>query len=276
MPLAPLRSLFVRPALLACALLGASACGGTDGPVLVRGLATVGGRTVEYQRGGPATGTTVVFEAGEGDDLGVWYKVAPLVAAQSPVFLYSRAGYGQSTLVSGTRDGAAILTELRATLQAMGVTLPVIVVAHGNSGLYAELWAKSTPAEVAGLVLVEPRHRDFDTQCNAQALESCDVSDAEANALPEPRKSEQLALAATASAVRKLGNFGAMPLRVLTGIGQRNELDAWLHLWASLHLQLAAESTQGKRSTANNSGHLVQITDPQVIATAVAEVLAAK
>ena len=262
--------------LLALATLLA-ACGGNDGPTLVRGLVKVGDRNVEIQSGGAAPGTspTVVFEAGEGDDLGVWYKVAPLVAAQSPVLLYTRAGYGQSTAVAGTRDGAAIVAELRATLAAMSVRLPVIYVAHGNSSAYAELWAKTAPAEVAGLVLVEPRHRDFDAQCVAQQQQDCDVTGVEVEALSEPRRSEQRALPATWDALRKLGDLGALPLRVLTGTGQRSELQQWQRLWLSFHQQLAKESTKGKWEAAGNSGHLVQITEPQAIATAVAEVIAA-
>ena len=266
----------------ACQLLSLAAllssCGGSEGPTLVRGLVKVGDRNVEIQTGGkaPGTGPTVVFEAGEGDDLGVWYKVAPLVAAQSPVLLYTRAGYGPSTAVSGTRDGAAIVAELRATLAALGVPLPVIYVAHGNSSAYAELWAKTTPAEIAGLVLLEPRHRDFDAQCRAQQLEDCDVTGVELEALTEPRRSEQRSLPATWDALRKLGDLGAIPLRVLTGTGQRNELQPWQHLWLTFHQQLAKESGKGKWAAAASSGHLVQITDAQVIATAVAEVLAAR
>jgi pimeloyl-ACP methyl ester carboxylesterase len=262
--------------LLAAALLASS--GGSDGPVLVRGIVKVGDRNVEVQSGGaaPGSGPTVVFEAGEGDDLGVWYKVGPLVAATSPVLLYSRAGYGQSAAVAGTRDGAAIVAELRALLGAMSVPLPVVLVAHGNSSAYAELWAKTTPAEFAGLVLVEPRHRDFDAQCAAQKLEDCDVLGPEIDALTEPRRSEQKALPATWDALRPLGGLGAIPLRVLTGTGQRNELDQWLRLWQSFHQQLAQESSKGKWETAGNSGHLVQITDAPAIAAAVAEVIAAK
>jgi pimeloyl-ACP methyl ester carboxylesterase len=55
--------------------------------------------------------------------------------------------------------------ELRALLAAQGVAPPYVLVGHSFGGAYQELFAKTYPAEVAGLVLVDPRHRDYSAAC---------------------------------------------------------------------------------------------------------------
>ena len=278
--LAPIAMLaaHARIALLAalCLLPLALSCGGdSSGSGLTTALLTVGGRTVETQSGGAGAGPTVVFEATEGDDLGVWHSVAPQVARTSKVFLYNRAGYGRSTTGQQPRDGASIISELRATLAVAGVATPIVLVAHSDAGLYAELYAKGHADEIAGLVLVEPRHRDFDDQCHSQNIPDCDIALADLPSLPEPFQSEFKGLPATIDALHALGGFGATPVRVITGSGPRSENAAWQALWGKLHGQLAAESTRGLQVFAGASAHLVQIEQPEVVTAAVAAVVAA-
>ena len=264
-------------AALALLTLGLGCGGDPVSTGLTTALIAVDGRTVETQRGGPAsaTGPAVVFEAGEGDDLGVWNHLAPLVAKTSRVFLYSRAGYGRSSAGQNPRDGATLVDELRSVLRVAQVKPPIVLVAHSDAGLYAELFAKTHGDELAGLVLIEPRHRDFDSQCQAQNIPECDIPSAEVSQLPEPFQSEFKGLPATITALRGLGNFGALPLRVITGSGIRPENNAWLKLWSSLHQKLAAESARGQQVFAV-SGHVVQVEQPEVVVTAIADVLAAR
>ena len=275
-------SRLTRSAPASRALLGvlallplAVACGGDTSPSgLTAALLTVDGRTVETQSGGAGPGPTVVFEAGEGDDLGVWHAVAPQVAKASKVFLYNRAGYGKSSAGPQPRDGAALIEELRALLTAAGVARPIVLVAHSDAGLYAELLAKKYPDEISGLVLVEPRHRDFDAQCFAQNIPDCDVPDSAIPTLPEPFQSEFKGLPATINALHALGGFGSLPVRVITGSGARPENNPWQALWSKLHLALANESTRGLQVFAGGSDHLVQIEQPEVVTAAVAAVVA--
>jgi pimeloyl-ACP methyl ester carboxylesterase len=57
-----------------------------------------------------------------------------------------------------TRDGAHIVTELRALLRSREQSPPYILFGHSRGGLYMQLFARQYPNEVAALVLVDSTH----------------------------------------------------------------------------------------------------------------------
>jgi len=119
--------------------------------------------------------TTVVFESGLGNDWTAWDTVADEVAEKARVFAYSRPGYGTSDPTTAPRDATHIVEALRALLVARGYAPPYLLVGHSFGGAYMELFAKAYPEEVVGVVLVDPRHRDFATACEQAGLEGCVV-----------------------------------------------------------------------------------------------------
>src|SRR6478609_6304811 len=152
----------LRPVLvLAAAFL--AACSSSVPATVV----TVGGQEVEIATAGASDGATVIFESGLGEDWTHWDRVASQVARHTRVFAYSRPGYGASSPATTPRDPKTIVEELRALLAAQGYAPPYVLVGHSNGGAYMELFAKSHPDEVRGAVLVDPRHRDFLTTCEA-------------------------------------------------------------------------------------------------------------
>jgi hypothetical protein len=79
------------------------------------------------------------------------------------------------------------------------------------------------------------------------------------------------------SAYRPLGDI---PIIVLTheafpkGPAETQaQRDAKNKLWIDLHNQIASMSTRGKRVTVENSGHNIQMDQPQVIVDSILEVL---
>jgi len=113
------------------------------------------GRRVEFARmgtGGPVT----VLETGGGMRMTTWKKVFPEVAAFTTAVAYNRAGFGNSSPAEMPRNGPNIVRELRAFLQDVGLSPPYVLVGHSLGGLYMQLFARSHPDEVAGLVLVDP------------------------------------------------------------------------------------------------------------------------
>jgi pimeloyl-ACP methyl ester carboxylesterase len=54
------------------------------------------------------------------------------------------------------------VSELRALLEAAGVRPPYVLVGHSLGGLFARRFAQLFPSEVAGLVLLDPAHEDYD------------------------------------------------------------------------------------------------------------------
>ena len=107
--------------------------------------------------GGPA----VVFLAGGGtvglDYLNVQQRAAELTTSVT----YDRAGTGWSDSVDLPRASVEITDELRALLRVAEVPPPYVMVGHSLGGLYARHYAQRFSGEVAGLVLLDPAHEDY-------------------------------------------------------------------------------------------------------------------
>jgi pimeloyl-ACP methyl ester carboxylesterase len=232
----------------------------------------VDGREVEIATAGAGGAATVVFQAGLGDDWTHWDEVASEVSRHSRIFAYSRPGYGASSPTTAPRDPRTIVEELRALLASQGYAPPYVLVGHSNGGGYMELFAKSHADEVVGVVLVDPRHRDFLASCEAANLDLCGI--------PEPTLATQApaviaeyhAYSQASEEVRAAGGFGAYPVRVLTA-GNINGSPARQVLWRSLHATLAAEAADGQQIVVRGATHYVQVDQPGEVVKAILAVL---
>lgn len=252
------------PAVMMLAVLSLTGCGTRLEPH----VATVNGRAVELVTAG-AGDTTVVFESGLGADWTVWDEAAAEVSRTSRVFAYSRPGYGQSDAPTTARDASHIVEELRALLADQGYQPPYILVGHSFGGAYMELFAKAHPDEVRAVVLVEPRHRDFTTRCEAQNINDCGISASVAKLLPQVQQDELAAFGEASGEIRATGGFGNYPVRVLTATSHFMG-DDWEALWQSMLGSLAAEAADGKQLFFS-SGHNLEVERAQDVARIILE-----
>lgn len=227
-------------------------------------LTQLDSREIEVVREGTGS-TTVVFEAGLGDDWKRWDKVASEVAQHTRVFAYSRPGYGASQATEAARDPSRIVEELRALLRSEQQAPPYVLVGHSTGGGYMELFAKAHPEEVIGVVLVDPRHRDFLTQCTNAGIQGCGIPESALSQLPEVEANEYRAYATAAQVIPAAGAFGAYPVRVLTATEHPVSAE-WESLWESLLAALAAEAPQGKQILFEGASHYVQLDRPREVA----------
>ncbi len=105
---------------------------------------------------------TVILESGYEANSMAWWKVEPQVARFTRVCSYDRAGAGFSDPGPLPRDGVAIAGDLDQALKAGGVRGPLVLVGHSAGGLYMRLFVRRRPAQVVGMVLVDPSidHQD--------------------------------------------------------------------------------------------------------------------
>jgi pimeloyl-ACP methyl ester carboxylesterase len=262
-------SRFVAAASAPLALVGAAACGGSSEPTAAA-VADEAVEVVEYGGGQ----TTVVFESGLGNDWTPWEPVASEVAVQARTFAYSRPGYGQSAPSAEPRDAAQIVEDLRALLAARGVAPPFVLVGHSFGGAYMEFFAKAYPEEVMGVVLVDPRHRDFTSACQAGGFDGCVIPASLVASLPPVQADELEAFAHTSEEMGGLGAFGAYPVRVLTATvhGFTPEVEA---LWVSMLGSLAAEAADGEQSLFVGAGHFLQVERAHEVAQVILSLLPA-
>ena len=231
-------------------------------------------RAVEVFEAG-AGDVTVVFESGWGDDWTPWQLVADEVATRTGVFAYSRPGYGDSDPTEGPRDAGSIVAELRALLAAHRYAPPYVLVGHSIGGAYMELFAKAHPDDVHGLVLVDPRHRDFSAACAEAGFEECNVPANLLASLPPGQRAEYEAFANTADAIRAAGTFGSYPVRVLTATshGFAPEVES---LWVSMLGSLADEARDGELKVFAGAGHYLQLQRPHEVAEAIVSLVSSE
>ncbi|MEU4700789.1 alpha/beta fold hydrolase [Nonomuraea dietziae] len=139
------------------------------GPPVGR-LYDVEGRRLLLHRSGEGA-PSVVFLPGAGlvglDFLNVQARAAEFATS----VLYDRAGTGWSDRVELPRRAEEVADELRRLLRAAEVPGPYLLVGHSLGAFYARRYAQLFPAEVAGLLLVDPGHEDILTFMPEQMAE---------------------------------------------------------------------------------------------------------
>ena len=122
-------------------------------------LIDIGGHRLHIHCQGSGS-PTVVLEAGMSGWSVDWARVQPEVSRHTRTCAYDRAGYGWSDEAPGLRSSAQVAKELRALLAGSAIEEPIVLVGHSLGGLHAQMFARTYPASVAGLVLIDSVHRD--------------------------------------------------------------------------------------------------------------------
>jgi pimeloyl-ACP methyl ester carboxylesterase len=112
---------------------------------------------------------TVVLEAGFGGDHTSWRAVQPLLAGKARVVSYDRLGHGASGPSARPRSAGIAAEQLREGLARAGIAPPYLLVGHSFGGAIARIFADRWPADVHGLVLVDPSHEDFNIRAALEA-----------------------------------------------------------------------------------------------------------
>lgn len=104
----------------------------------------------------------MVFVPGAGSFGLDFLLVHERVAQVTTSVLYDRAGTGWSDDIELPRSADEVTDELHGLLQSVGVLAPYLLVGHSLGGVYVQRYAQRFPDEVAGLLLLDPAHEDWD------------------------------------------------------------------------------------------------------------------
>ena len=118
------------------------------------------GRGLYLHRAGTGEPAVVFLPGGGMFGLG-YFNVHMRVAKLTTSVVYDRAGTGWSDAVPLPRSAEDVVQELRALLRVAGLSGPYLLVGHSLGGLYARRFAQLLPADVAGLLLLDPAHEDY-------------------------------------------------------------------------------------------------------------------
>jgi pimeloyl-ACP methyl ester carboxylesterase len=130
----------------------------------------VAGRRLLLHRSGSGS-PAVVFLSGGGAVGLDYFNVQERAARLTTSVIYDRAGTGWSDRVELPRSSAEVTDELRELLRTAGVPAPYLLVGHSLGGFYARHYAHRFPGEVAGLVLLDPAHEDYDAYMPGELVE---------------------------------------------------------------------------------------------------------
>lgn len=109
-------------------------------------------------RGDAGHGPTVILEAGGGGASAEWAAVRDGLGLPLRTCAYDRAGLGKSEAGPAPRTMRQEVFELHALLDAANEKPPYVLVGHSIGGLLVRLYTAAHPADVVGLVLVDPTH----------------------------------------------------------------------------------------------------------------------
>ncbi|MFA9429923.1 alpha/beta fold hydrolase [Egicoccus sp. AB-alg2] len=116
-------------------------------------------------------GPVVVLETGMGGMTSAWGWIQPALAEQVTVVSYDRPGLGWSDPSPDGPDAEHVVADLRAGLDALGLSGRGFVLAgHSLGGHYVRAFAQAHPDEVVGMVLVDPSH-----ERQAEAIDGYEV-----------------------------------------------------------------------------------------------------
>lgn len=252
------------------------------------------GRTLNLYCQGQS-GPVVVMDSGWAADSRAWRRVLALLPDTLRACAVDRAGQGKSSPGPMPRDGAAVAADLHAALSAAKLPGPWLLAGHSLGGLNMRHFVQLYPAEVAGLLLVDPtsptvpgafaplvaRSRGCvayltadeppDTPATARCGAPRDADDkAAALARWDARLSEIEAAGGATSA--GLAGQGAgslsLPLIVLRPLREGRPVDNAVDPAAAL-------SGRGELRFVPESGHMIMIDQPGAVARAIANLLAA-
>jgi len=244
-------------------------------------------------KGAPA----IVIDAGITDPLDKLRPLPERLARVTQAVIYNRAGYGQSEPGPLPRHSGRAAEELKALLKKASVPGPYVLVGHSLGALNVQVFASKHPADVAGMVLLDPpplsfllgqEYKDLRGMAERMTAEWQAVADsaAKSTAAQEQAKSSFFRMIAsehremfgeTARLVDAVSTFGDLPLVVLAA-GKPNPAfgevaGEYQNYWVGQSRALAERSTNGKFILAEGASHYLYLDVPDLVAESILSVV---
>jgi len=228
-------------------------------------------------RGGPA----ILLFNGAGVTLEGWRGLYPAIEQLGTVLAWNRFGAGGSSKPAQPQTGTVVIACLRELLAHAGLQPPYVLLAHSLGGLFAQLFARLSPQEVAGVLFLEATHPQDKEMLKGHESQLAAVL-GKLFALPQKLFRGNLHaevdwIDATVRELAAAGPFPDVPLTVITG---GNTPPRWLMPPEALRIRranqadLARLSPQGRQVIAEKSGHFPQLTQPELVCRELARLAA--
>jgi pimeloyl-ACP methyl ester carboxylesterase len=245
----------------------------------IRALQTRSGR-LGYMLSGAGDPTIVLF-SGAGMSLQGWEPLYPRIEQLSTVLGWNRFGMQGSDPPGERQTGTVVLASLRELLGYNGLQAPYVLVAHSLGGLFANLYARLYPDQVAAVMLLEATHpadQEVLKKHESELVKSLGRMLTLPEVFFEPNVHAELGCVdEIVREIESAGPFPDVPLRVVTGgLTPRASLMSPATVAARRANQqaLARLSPRGEQVIAHKSGHFPQMTEPDLVLEVLAQLLA--
>ena len=216
---------------------------------------------------------TVVFESGLADNMKVWQQVIEGLEQDVQVFAYNRAGFSGSDSFNTVRSGLNIVSELNTLLAINKLPPPYILVGHSLGGGYMELYAKTYPDQVSGVVLVDPNSSKYPERCKRAKLDFCDPpSSMPAWAelfFPKAVSGEIRAFSTTHAQINAVNDFPEVPLVVISAPEIKADMNsgekAAAELYLTMQKELSEHSPNSIHVICNDCSHNLHQENPEIV-----------
>ena len=242
-----------------------------------RRVAVIDGRRFTYVVSGEGA-PVIVFLSGAGMDLDSWFLVRPEAARISSAFAYDRLGTGGSDRPATEQSGHSIVEGLRQVLTGAALAPPYVLVGHSLGGLYANLFARTHPGEVCGVVLVDSAAPGdiLDRPTVGRVAKVINGAIGVIGRLTGRRGFDEAdTVELTLQQLAAAPPFPPVPLVVISG-GKRMPLvpEGAFRAHADHQRELVELSPQGRHLIAGDSGHFPHLQEPGLVVDAIADVVA--
>ncbi|HLK66917.1 MAG TPA: alpha/beta hydrolase [Bryobacteraceae bacterium] len=232
-------------------------------------LVRIGDRRISIDCDGrPSSFGTVVLMTGQGRTARDWARVQPAVSHFARVCSYDRSGLGESDPVSKPQSVDEIIEDLHALLQAAGEKAPYLLVGHSIAGIYCRRFATRYPGDVQSFVFVDSSHEEQIWRLHEVDPEAPPPNQALASVFftePGQRLNWNTKLALIVIGRGKTGP----PIPQLT----EKQNAAFPRIWRELQEDLAKRSPKGQFRVAEESGHYIQIDQPELVIQAIRDLI---
>jgi pimeloyl-ACP methyl ester carboxylesterase len=220
--------------------------------------------------GEPRDTPTIVLIAGGGRTAKDWAKVQPAVSNFARVCSYDRAGFGESDKVTAkVQPVEEVVDDLHELLKASGEKGPYIMAPHSIAGIYVRRFVTKYPGETAGLIFVDSSHEE-------QSLRLHEL---------DPKGPGLDEMTAQLGFFVKPGQHlewrTELPLIVLCHgkpYPRRPQMteeqwSSWDRIWREFQEDVAKRSPNGQFRLAEESGHFIQLDQPDLVIQAIRDLL---
>ena len=229
---------------------------------------------------------TVVFEGGLTAD---WFALQNQVAPFTRVCSWDHPNgpWSRSDPAPTPRTARDFVTDLHTLLRVARVPGPYVLAGHSNGGLYTQLYASTHPRQVAGLVLIDAVHPAYHKRTLAmlKPLVPPEVWEAVRqdamtpdHRLLDPERVDIWTSERQTRVALRRSPLRPMPLVVLThghpDVPGAPFVEQQEALWLQLQRELAA-MVPGSRHLITQSGHNIQLEQPELVLDAVRDVVQA-